>query len=62
MVNGSACRHLTGLDCPDEEALALYPLKLTVNGTDYDVEIDPRRSLLDLVRETLQLKRPQEGM
>jgi xanthine dehydrogenase YagT iron-sulfur-binding subunit len=61
MVNGSACRHLTGLDCPDEEALALYPLKLTVNGTDYDVEIDPRRSLLDLVRETLQLKGPKKG-
>ncbi|XHC39949.1 2Fe-2S iron-sulfur cluster-binding protein [Hoeflea alexandrii] len=34
---------------------------LTVNGTVHDVEIDPRRSLLDLVRETLGLKGPKMG-
>ncbi len=40
----------------DEEAHALYPLMLTVNGTIHNVEIDLRRSLLDLVRETLGLE------
>ena len=39
----------------------MYPLKLTVNGTVHDVEVDPRRSLLDLVRETLHLKGPKKG-
>jgi len=39
----------------------LYPLHLTVNGTAYDVEVDQRRTLLDLVRETLDLKGPKKG-
>lgn len=39
----------------------MYPLHLTVNGTAYDVEVDPRRTLLDLVRETLHLKGPKKG-
>lgn len=39
----------------------MYPLNLTVNGTAHDVEVDPRRTLLDLVRETLNLKGPKKG-
>ncbi len=39
----------------------MYPLTLTVNGTAHDVEVDPRRTLLDLVRETLNLKGPKKG-
>lgn len=39
----------------------MYPLQLTVNGTDHDVVVDPRRTLLDLVRETLHLKGPKKG-
>ncbi|MEQ8307766.1 MAG: 2Fe-2S iron-sulfur cluster-binding protein [Hoeflea sp.] len=39
----------------------MYPLHLTVNGTAYDVEVDQRRTLLDLVRETLDLKGPKKG-
>lgn len=39
----------------------MYPLHLTVNGTAYDVEVDQRRTLLDLVRETLELKGPKKG-
>ncbi|WP_375591132.1 2Fe-2S iron-sulfur cluster-binding protein [Hoeflea alexandrii] len=52
---------MSGSIFADEEAHALYPLMLTVNGTVHDVEIDPRRSLLDLVRETLGLKGPKMG-
>ncbi|MDF1779558.1 MAG: 2Fe-2S iron-sulfur cluster-binding protein [Rhizobiaceae bacterium] len=40
---------------------ALYPLQLTVNGTVHDVNVDPRRSLLDLIRETLHLKGAKKG-
>lgn len=57
----TGCRRLAGFNCPDQEAPALYPLKLNVNGTVHDVEIDPRRSLLDLVRETLHLKGAKKG-
>jgi xanthine dehydrogenase YagT iron-sulfur-binding subunit len=39
----------------------LYPLRLTVNGKTHEVEVDPRRTLLDLVRETLHLKGPKKG-
>lgn len=39
----------------------MYALHLTVNGMAHDVEIDPRRTLLDLVRETLNLKGSKKG-
>lgn len=39
----------------------MYPLKLKVNGKVHTVEVDPRRTLLDLVRETLDLKGPKKG-
>ena len=39
----------------------MYALHLTVNGIVHDIKVDPRRTLLDLVRETLSLKGPKKG-
>jgi aerobic-type carbon monoxide dehydrogenase small subunit (CoxS/CutS family) len=38
-----------------------YEITLTVNGVAYPVEIDPRRSLLSVVREELGLTGSKEG-
>ena len=38
-----------------------HPATLTVNGIDYDVEIEPHRSLLSVVRTELGLTGSKEG-
>ena len=41
--------------------MSQLPLSFTVNGEPRSVEVDPRRSLLDLLRETLGLTGTQKG-
>jgi aerobic-type carbon monoxide dehydrogenase small subunit (CoxS/CutS family) len=38
-----------------------YPLKLTVNGMPYEVDVDPARSLLSVLRDELGLTGTKEG-
>lgn len=38
-----------------------YPIALSVNGTTHEVECDPRTSLLDLLRDTLDLTGTKKG-
>jgi xanthine dehydrogenase YagT iron-sulfur-binding subunit len=45
----------------EEEALAMATVRLTVNGQTRQLEIDPRQSLLDLLRETLDLTGTKKG-
>ncbi len=40
---------------------ALIPTRLTVNGRVHDVKLDPRQSLLDFLRETLDLTGTKKG-
>lgn len=40
---------------------ALVPTRLTVNGRVHDLKIDPRQSLLDLLRESLDLTGTKKG-
>jgi len=40
---------------------ALLPLRLTVNGTLHRLDIDPRESLLDVLRERLDLTGTKKG-
>jgi xanthine dehydrogenase YagT iron-sulfur-binding subunit len=39
----------------------MHPLRLTVNGTPHDLTIDPRVSLLDLLRENLAMTGSKKG-
>ena len=39
----------------------VIPVKLRVNGEDYDLRIDPRTTLLDCLREHLQLTGSKKG-
>nr|WP_244304769.1 2Fe-2S iron-sulfur cluster-binding protein [Roseibium aestuarii] len=39
----------------------MTPLTLTVNGIRHELRVDPRRSLLDLVRDTLDLTGAKKG-
>lgn len=39
----------------------MLPLKLTINGKTHDLTIDPRVSLLDLLRENLSLTGSKKG-
>lgn len=39
----------------------MQPLRLTVNGTPHDLTIDPRVSLLDLLRENLSMTGSKKG-
>ncbi|MCW2737633.1 (2Fe-2S)-binding protein [Nocardioides sp.] len=41
--------------------MSQLPLSVTVNGAPQSVEVDPRRSLLDLLRDTLGLTGTQKG-
>lgn len=41
--------------------MSTLPVSLTVNGEPRTVEVDPRRSLLDLLRDTLGLTGTQKG-
>ncbi len=41
--------------------MSTLPVSLTVNGEPHTVEVDPRRSLLDLLRDTLGLTGTQKG-
>jgi xanthine dehydrogenase YagT iron-sulfur-binding subunit len=45
----------------DADASEVAPLSLTVNGRRYDVTLDARQTLLDLLRETLQLTGTKKG-
>lgn len=40
---------------------ALMPLRITVNGTPHNLNIDPRESLLDVLRERLDLTGTKKG-
>jgi aerobic-type carbon monoxide dehydrogenase small subunit (CoxS/CutS family) len=42
-------------------AVAQVPLRLTVNGNAHDLKIDPRESLLDVLRERLDLTGTKKG-
>ncbi|HTU70296.1 MAG TPA: (2Fe-2S)-binding protein [Candidatus Baltobacteraceae bacterium] len=46
---------------PDTTAVETLPASLTVNGKRYRVEVDPRTSLLDFLRETLGLTGTKKG-
>ena len=43
------------------ERQRMHPLRLTVNGKPHDLEIDPRVSLLDLLRENLSMTGSKKG-
>ncbi|KXF75788.1 aldehyde dehydrogenase [Paramesorhizobium deserti] len=43
------------------DAGAARPLQLTVNGVSRELEVDPRQSLLDVLRETLDLTGTKKG-
>lgn len=45
----------------DEVAAARMPLSLSINRRSYDVEVDPRTTLLDLLRENLKLTGTKKG-
>jgi xanthine dehydrogenase YagT iron-sulfur-binding subunit len=44
-----------------EEAFAMARVQLTVNGKARQLEVDPRQSLLDVLRETLDLTGTKKG-
>jgi xanthine dehydrogenase YagT iron-sulfur-binding subunit len=44
-----------------EEAFAMASVQLTVNGQARQLELDPRQSLLDVLRETLDLTGTKKG-
>lgn len=46
---------------PAPAAARTMPVKLRVNGADHQLEIDPRQSLLDVLRETLDLTGTKKG-
>ncbi|MDP6039335.1 MAG: 2Fe-2S iron-sulfur cluster-binding protein, partial [Candidatus Latescibacteria bacterium] len=37
------------------------PIQLNINGTAYDVEVEPRKTLLSVLREVLHLTGTKEG-
>ncbi|MDF1600685.1 2Fe-2S iron-sulfur cluster-binding protein [Mesorhizobium sp. YIM 152430] len=45
----------------NHERQRMQPLRLTVNGTPHDLTIDPRVSLLDLLRENLAMTGSKKG-
>lgn len=45
----------------NHERQRMHPLRLTVNGTPHDLKIDPRVSLLDLLRENLSMTGSKKG-
>lgn len=48
----------------DEKAAAFFanvPVKLNINGKDYPLNIEPRTTLLDLLRERIQLTGTKKG-
>ena len=44
-----------------EEAFAMASVRLTINGQARQLELDPRQSLLDVLRETLDLTGTKKG-
>ncbi len=38
-----------------------YPVRVTVNGDDYEAEVDPRKTLLQFLRDDLDLTGTKEG-
>ncbi len=50
-----------GLDESLSEQLAEVPLKITVNGKTHQLRLDPRITLLDLLRERLHLTGTKKG-
>ncbi len=38
-----------------------YPVRVTVNGDDYEAEVDPRKTLLQYLRDDLDLTGTKEG-
>jgi xanthine dehydrogenase YagT iron-sulfur-binding subunit len=49
------------LTSAEEEGFAMASVQLTVNGQPRQLEIDPRQSLLDLLRENLDLTGTKKG-
>jgi len=41
--------------------LATVPVKLRINGDDYELQVDPRTTLLDFIRETIALTGTKKG-
>jgi xanthine dehydrogenase YagT iron-sulfur-binding subunit len=50
-----------GATSTGKEAFAMASVRLTVNGQAWQLEIDPRQSLLDVLRETLDLTGTKKG-
>src|ERR1700752_3223163 len=46
---------------PQSSAIETVAIKLRVNGTNYGLKVDPRTSLLDLLRENLDLPGTKKG-
>jgi len=51
----------TATSAQEEEAFAMASVRLTVNGQARQLELDPRQSLLDVLRETLDLTGTKKG-
>ncbi|PZR77440.1 MAG: (2Fe-2S)-binding protein [Chthoniobacterales bacterium] len=51
----------TGPDRPPPNEIKSVAIKLKINGTEHALELDPRVSLLDLLREHLQLTGSKKG-
>jgi xanthine dehydrogenase YagT iron-sulfur-binding subunit len=49
------------IDLSKEKIEGAIPLRLRVNGKDYSIEVDPRTTLLDGLRETLTLTGTKKG-
>ncbi len=45
----------------DQQETATTSIRLTVNGEAHELDVDPRQSLLDLLRETLDLTGTKKG-
>lgn len=46
---------------PKEEAAAMPTVRLTINGVSHSLELDPRQSILDVLRERLDLTGTKKG-
>lgn len=57
----SSVSQLKARNRPSEEKFISMPISLTVNGTDYPLDLDPRTTLLDALREHIQLTGTKKG-
>jgi xanthine dehydrogenase YagT iron-sulfur-binding subunit len=59
-ISAGAAGSIHGSSTASDEA-ALYAIRLRVNGKDYALELDPRTTLLDALREHLRLTGSKKG-